>query len=127
VEAIPGDRRPVELYLDAKPVRATEVALVPELCGCCHFEGCAALGTPPSTGPRGTGTAQAKDDPAPFLYSEPRSASGFTATAPPSSPTPAHRPVATKVRPTFLAPLLRPGLRAAGRNDRTKSPPFFCL
>jgi hypothetical protein len=56
-----------------------------------------------------------------------RSTSGFTATAPPSSPTPAHRPVATEVRPTFLAPLLRPGLRAAGRNDRTQSPPFFCL
>jgi hypothetical protein len=28
----------------------------------------------------------------------------------PSSPTPAHRPVATEVRPTFLTPLLRPGL-----------------
>jgi hypothetical protein len=28
----------------------------------------------------------------------------------PSSPTPAHWPVATEVRPTFLTPLLRPGL-----------------
>jgi hypothetical protein len=70
VEVVPGNRRPVELYLDAKPVRAAEVALVPELCGRGHFEGSAALGTPPSTGPRGTGTAQAKDDPAPFLCSE---------------------------------------------------------
>jgi hypothetical protein len=70
MEAIPGDRHPAELYLDAKPDRAAEVALITELCGRGHFEGSAALGTPPSTGPQGTGTAQAKDDPAPFLCSE---------------------------------------------------------
>jgi hypothetical protein len=70
VEAVPGDRRPAELYLDAKPFRAAEVALVTELCGRGHFEGSATLGTPPSTRPRGTGTAQAKDDPAPFLCSK---------------------------------------------------------
>jgi hypothetical protein len=58
VEAVPGDRRPAELYLDAKPVRAAKVALVTELCGRGHFEGSAVLGTPPSTGPRGTGTAE---------------------------------------------------------------------
>jgi hypothetical protein len=36
---------------------------------------------------------------------------------------PAHQPVATEVRLTILAPLLRRDLRAAGRNDRALSPP----
>jgi hypothetical protein len=127
VEAVPGDRRPVELYLDAKPALAAEVALVPELCGRDHFEGSAALGTPPSTGPRGTGTAQAKNDPAPFLCSHhcpllhrQRARSALFTNACTSAS--GHRGEAN-----LPCSSLRPVLRVVGKNDRTKSPPFFCL